>query len=405
MDRIRARMLLSHALAAVGMSLPWPALLSSTWSVTADEALLGTVGMARMLPYVVCSWWVASLADRWGRRRVVGWTLTARLVLLAVASGALAWDAMAGLPWAVACCTLAVAAGTPAYPALVASMPTAGPGQARRASDLLVTIEVASFVVGPAIGGLLLGRLSAAHTALLAMSMTALAAVCLSGVSLPGPVVAGSSPVGSVARLLRASARVRGAIAAVCMVNFVGSAMVVALVVMAPQRWGGDGAYGMTTAAFGFGALGAPLLWWLGRSPVRRVHAGMTGFAVALVALVPIGALAGAVAVLSCAGALAVHVEAAATEVLQREVPDEVRAGVMGATDALMVCAALVGAGVGPLLLARAEPVGLLLGLALVTVVSGFVALPVVRESLAPAELDAESPRVSGTGRRAPVGA
>ena len=46
----------SHAVAAVGMSLPWPLLVLLVWERAGDGWVLGVAGAARMLPYVALSW-------------------------------------------------------------------------------------------------------------------------------------------------------------------------------------------------------------------------------------------------------------------------------------------------------------------------------------------------------------
>ena len=404
-----ARIVTSHALAATGMSLPWPFLLAQTWTATGDEALLGATGAARMVPYVLFSWWVARLADRHGRGRVVALSLWVRLALLTGAAAALAGSG--GQPMvltvAVGLCALTVAAGTPAYPALVAALPSVAPPAdltlRQRATSLLVTVEVASFVVGPAVGGLLLGHLPGWTILLLGVGLTGAARRVLGRVHLDGPAAGGSpgladaalptyaalgdpSPqTSSIPRLVLRTMRVRGAIAAICVVNLVASGLLVALVPLAQGRWGTatDG-YGLATAGFGFGALAGPALWWLGRTPVRRVHLGMVAFATTLVALVGPTGLAPTIVVLVIAGAVAVHVEAAATEVLQDAVPEHVRAGVLGTTDALMVAAAMIGSFVGPIALGLLGAGRLLVALAAFTIVAGLVALPVVRDGLDP---------------------
>ena len=147
------RLLGSHALAAIALSLPWPWLLVLVWDETHSPGLLGLAAASRMLPYVVCSWWAARVGDRYRRDRVVRATIVARLVLLGAVPVAVAFDQVAV---AVVLAALAVAVATPAYPALAAAMPDAAGDDSDRATELLVTIEVASFVVGPAFGGLLL---------------------------------------------------------------------------------------------------------------------------------------------------------------------------------------------------------------------------------------------------------
>lgn len=384
----RFRIVVAHACAAVGMSLPWPLLLDLVWERTNDGFVLGATGAARMLPYVLFSWWVAGLADRFGRGRVVGLTLWSRTALLVGAGWCLVGTpSTAGLAGAVLLATAAVACGTPAYPALVAALPAAGAGTGRRATGLLVTVEVSSFVVGPALGGLALGRLSPTTVLLAGAALTLVARAVMMGVRLPEVAgadgdgvdgVDGNEPVKvKVLPLLRRSLSVRGAIAAICVMNLVDAALLVALVPIADARWGSPSAYGEATAAFGFGALAAPLLFWLGRSATRQVHWGMALVAAALTTLVPLTAMTSVLVVLALTGAASVHVEAAATELLQAHVPDRVRAHVLGVTDALMVGAAMIGSFVGPVLVEAIGGSGSLVVLAGFTVVAGIVVLPV----------------------------
>src|SRR3954452_24147009 len=153
MDARIARLLLSHALASTAMSVPWPWLLVLVWDDTQDPTLLGMAAAARLAPYVACSWWVARIGDRLRRDPGVRATIGARLVLFVLVAVALAaHQPLAGVLLA----TAAITAATPAYPALAASVPAAAGRHAGRVTELLVTIEVAGVMVGPAVGGLLL---------------------------------------------------------------------------------------------------------------------------------------------------------------------------------------------------------------------------------------------------------
>ena len=184
------RLLAGHALAAVAMSLPWPLLLLLVWersgSGTGGDLLLGLTGAARMLPYVALSWATGRLADRFRRDRILRATLAARAVLLGVVAVAVARDL---LTVAVLAASAAVAAGTPAYPPLAAAMPRAAGAARRRATDLLVTVEVAAFVVGPALGGLLLASRTRPALPLVAVLGTLAALLLVRGVLLQGVYV------------------------------------------------------------------------------------------------------------------------------------------------------------------------------------------------------------------------
>lgn len=377
------RLLVSHALAAVGMSLPWPLFLVLVWDRAGNgphgDLLIGLTGAARMLPYVALSWAAGVLADRFRRDRLVRATLLARLVLLAVGAVALAQDR---LLMAVVATALAVACGTPAYPALAAALPGVAGDERRRATGLLVTIEVASFVVGPALGGLLLAGAARVWVPALAVLATALALVPMTGVRLPAPTPApGPGPVtrprerpasrSPLAALTAAPAAVR-AVAVAGLINAVGAAVALALLPVAEEVWSGGGAgYGLAAAMFGFGALAAPALWWLGGSAGGRARLGLGLLGVSLLGVPLAPGVAWAVLPLVVAGAATVHVEGAVTETIQDAVPDGQRASVLGLTDSVMVGAALLASLLAPWLssaLGARELLALLAGLCVVAV-------------------------------------
>jgi MFS family permease len=363
LDAATRRVLVSHALASVGMSVPWPLLLvlvaERTHGHPGSALLLGLAGSARMLPYVLLSWAAGRLADAGRRAVVVRLTLLARLVTLLVAGVALL---VGELTVAVVACALTVAVATPAYPALAAAMPGLAGERNARATQLLVTVEVASFVVGPALGGQLLHPALRGWVLPLSIALVALAGVVFGGTSLPrqypGRLVAQPArPFATLAGLRR----VRTAVGLVAAVNLVIGFLAVALIPVAEELWsGGPASYGLAIGVLGFGALAGPLL---GRSgaPARRVRWGMLLLGAPLLLVAGSPALVVALAPLALIGAAAVQVEAASTGILQDAVPDSLRATALGLADTAMVAAALLGALVGPLLLGVVGPQWLLL--------------------------------------------
>ena len=358
------RVLVGHGTAALAMSLPWPLLLvlvhDRTGTSPSGDLLLGLTGAARMLPYVALSWVTGTLADRFRRDRLLRVTLVARAVLLAGTAVAVVQDR---LLLAVLAATAAVAAGTPAYPALAAAMPTFAGSARRRATEVLVTVEVASFVVGPAVGGLLLVPATRPFMPATAAVLTLVALALVHGIALPAPST--SSPSSSARTLLRTARRSSGvprAIGTVALLNGVLAAVGLTLLPLATVTWGASG-FGLATGVLGFGALAAPLLWWCGRTSERRVRDGLLLLTGALV-LVPVSPhLLLALPGLALVGAAAVHVEAAVTETIQDAVPDAQRAGTLGLTDSAMVGAALLGSLAAPFLVTAlgARPLLLLL--------------------------------------------
>jgi MFS family permease len=265
------RTIASHALAAVGMSLPWPLLVLLVWEQAGDGWVLGLAGAARMLPYVALSWAAGRLADRFTRDRIVRLTLVLRTLSLLAMAAAL----VAGQTWlALGAATFAVAVATPAYPALAAAMPGLAGRHTERATSLLVTCEVASFVVGPALGGLLLTPTTRDVVPWAAVLCVVAAWLLFRGVRLPAPVaVVVTTGATGVLAALRTSAVLRGAIAAVAVVNAVAASVALALLPLADSwdRAGGGAPMGRRS---GSPPVRSASALWAGRCWVASAAAG-----------------------------------------------------------------------------------------------------------------------------------
>ncbi len=348
------RQLASFAAASLALSLPWPLLLVLAWDRYGDgphgPLAVGLTAAARMLPYVLLSWLVGSLGDRIRRDRLLAATLGLRLAFLCLLAVALLYQA---LVLAVVAASLAVACGTPAYPAVAASIPGLAGTAKRRATEALVTIEVAAWVVGPALGGLLLMPATRPFIAPIAVALTLLALVVAWRVPLPGPNTDRRTreAVSGMIRVVLSAPKVLVALAVGGLLNIVASATAVALLPLSHEVWHqGDAGFGVATAWFGFGALAAPLLWWVHGSARSRQRWGLVvlGVTVGCAALSPLPMLT--LPVLGLAGAVAVLAESAVTESLQDGVADEHRSGALGLGDAVMVSCAMAGSLVAPLL-------------------------------------------------------
>ncbi|HCB06856.1 MAG TPA: hypothetical protein DEQ43_21875 [Nocardioides bacterium] len=372
------RLLTAYACGALATGLPWPLLLALAWDQYADSPhgalIVGLVGAARMAPYVLLSWAVGSVGDHVRRDRLVRVTMAARLVFLALAALALATDRI-GL--AVAASALAVTVATPTYPAIGAALPRlAGPDRAR-ATELLVTIEVSSWVVGPALGGLLLVEPLRSWTLVVAAALAGLGLLLCAGLRIPGPVERAPD---AVAGMLRHVRRCRPALAALALAGLLNLVLTTAGVLLLPfsaEVWHRGGvAFGLATACLGFGALGAPLL---ARLVTLTAWRGLVVIALA-VALVALTSLPWpALVLLAVTGATGVVVESLVTGTLQEAVPDRYRAGALGLGDTIMVSACLVGSLVAP---ALARYAGARVALLLVALAA---ALPVIIVRLHPA--------------------
>ena len=357
LDATTRRVLVSHALSALALSLPWPLLLVMVAEQTDEPLLLGLAGAARMLPFVLCSWATARLADRFRRDLIVRLSLLVRGLALVVTAVALT----TGHVWtAVLATTLAIALATPAYPATVAAMPGIARDRYRSATDLLVTIEVGSFVVGTAFGGLMLHPGTRDLTPWAPVVMTLLAALLILPVSMPAPTRHPNAVRPSATAALRRSPAARKAVTVMAAVNLVDAMAALALLPIALESWSaGATGYGVAMGVLGFAALAAPLFRRLGPTPARAMRRGMFVHALALILVAPAPSLAWALVPIALVGAVSVSVESGATGVLQDEVPDEVRATVLGLTDSIIISAALVGTLVAPLLVAVAGGPGI----------------------------------------------
>jgi predicted MFS family arabinose efflux permease len=300
-----------------------------------------------MLPYVVLSWFAGLVADRVRRDLVVRAGLWLRLALAVAAALAVA----GGRTWvAVALCTAAVAVSLPAYPAVVAGLPSVAGVHSGVAVEVLVTIEVGSFVVGGAFGGLMLQPATRPWLPLAPVALTLLALVLFRRVVLAGPRSSSSAGLRRAYRTLLGSASARGAVAVMASINLVGAFVALALLPLATDSWdAGPEGYGLATAVLGFAALGAPLGRIVGGRTARQsLHRIMPLLAMSVLLLIPATSVAQAVPALAVLGALSVGAEARATRILTRSVPDAVRATVLGINDAAIVAAAMIGTLVAP---------------------------------------------------------
>jgi MFS family permease len=343
------RLLAAYACAALATGLPWPLLLVLVWDQYGDgphgALAVGLAGAARMAPYVLFSWAVGSLGDHVRRDRLVRATMALRLACLVAAAVAVADDRVA---LAVVATALAVTCGTPAYPAIAASVPAlAGPDRAR-ATEALVTLEVSAWVVGPALGGLLLVEPLRPWTLVGAVVLAAAGLVLFAGITMPGPAEKAPDALAGMFREVLHCPRALAALGYAGLLNLVGTVAAIVLLPLSAEGWhAGDAAFGLATACLGFGALGAPLLSRIVTVTVPRGLLVITA-TIVLVAATPLPWPA--LPLLALAGATGVVVESLQTGTLQDAVPDRYRAGALGLADTVMVAACLAGTLVAPAL-------------------------------------------------------
>ncbi|MGZ4708659.1 MAG: MFS transporter, partial [Acidimicrobiales bacterium] len=181
-------LLAGHAASSVGQTLGAVAVAGVLYARTGQIAWVTAAAAARLVPYVLASAAAGVLADRRDRRQVLVWSCVARAVLVAGLTGGVVAAAppalLVGLVFA------ATLAGTPCYPALAAAIPTVVPtDDLAPANGLLTTIETGGFMVGPAVGGVVL----AVGSPGLALGLDALAFVVALVLFLPVGVLPATS--------------------------------------------------------------------------------------------------------------------------------------------------------------------------------------------------------------------
>jgi len=176
------------------------------YQLTHDAFALGLVGLAEVIPYFCCALLAGYVVDHYSRRifgvlasLVLGCNA---LVLLAVASGWVADHALAWIYAAIAAGGVSRAFIGPSYNALFAlAMPRE---HFARAAGLGSSVFQAALVLGPALGGILVGWTSLTVAYLVAAILSASAAVSLYTLRIAEPPAAQSLPVlSSITQSLR----------------------------------------------------------------------------------------------------------------------------------------------------------------------------------------------------------
>jgi MFS family permease len=350
--------LVSHAVSGSGQTLGTVAVSVVLFDRTGSAGWVAAGATARLLPYVLLSATAGVVAGRLDRRRVLIGASVARALLTAGLAAAVATGA--GPAVLVALSFFAAAAGTPCYPAMAASLGEVTPAEhLTAASAMLSTVETGAFIVGPALGGLLLAIGPPATALWVNAGLFVVAIALFPPVPLP-PIEAGEQP-GGVARVSRAVRAVTGNADAaiplllVLVINFAYGAATVLLVPIATRLLGlGKEGYGLLNAALGGGAFAGLLVSGklaLRRDPFRIVVAGVvaTAGSFALLAAAPPAVVAAGLMVVAGSGSIVVEV--IALTLLQRSVPVSLVAEVAGMFDTVVVSAVLLGSVAGPLLL------------------------------------------------------
>jgi MFS family permease len=413
-NRALSRLLLGEFISSVGDWLYLVALLIIVYDRTQDAVLLGVVGAARILPYLVLSVPAGIVADRFDRRLVLLSTDLARAVVM-VALAVVVY-ANGPIEVIVALTILATCFSSFFGPAIGAYMPSLVHDEADLgpANTTYATLENAAYIIGPALAAIIIGisnqiftegdRGLAVAFLLNAISFVVVAAVLWrlppsrakpgqkgalgaeAATAEPAPTegVAHGAPSGPEAPAQGVKG-LRGVLVPLTALVVTDSAAsivfgglsVLSVVIAFDVLRSGEEATGALNAAAGVGGVIGALI--SGALVLRRrlappllLGAGVLGVSVAV--LGQSGSLV--LAMLAMAGATigALLMSIVATTMFQRIVPDEVRGRAVGVIETVSILCFAIGSlalpalvetnGIGPVLLGSG------IGLAVIAVVS-----------------------------------
>ncbi len=372
-----------------------------------DPVLLGIVGAARILPYVILSVPAGIIVDRFDRRMVLLVTDVARGLIMVVMTVVVAIDgpvlAVVALAILATCFSCFFRPAIGAYlPSLVRDERELGP-----ANSLFATLGELSFIVGPAIAGLII----AASDLTLAFAINAVTfgviAIVLftlppglpgkpSGGVDPGAELeaealgaeAGPSPAeaGVRARLLVIRRPLIGMLTLDTVAGFMfGGLSVITVLIAVDQLNAGEAGTGYLNAAVGVGGvLGA-----IGSGAIlaRRnlAPAMLTGALALTIGFVVLGFSTQMVPALIAMGIIAAGslvADIVSTTVFQRIVEDDLRGRVLGGMQTLQTGTYAAGALLLPVLFSVLGPQVVLPIGGVVILVAGLVALALLRPYL-----------------------
>jgi hypothetical protein len=338
----------------------WLALLVYAYRAGGAEAA-SAIALIQLVPGIVLSPALASIADRWRPARV----LVCAYLALAAAAGAVALvvalDGPAALVFALApLVNLAICVPRPAQATMLPGI-VESPEELAAANGAQGWIESVTMIGAPLLVAVLLAAdgpaLAIATMAVLALA----AALCTLPVTGPDAFAAGERGSGVTGRVTASIRVVRSSRAVVPLLLVMAAqyAIVGALdllfVVLAIKVLGmGSAGAGYLTAAFGAGGLAATIVTAALVGRRRLAPALLTGAALASLALMALAALppvAGAFLLVAAAGLGRTVLDVTGRTLLQRAAPPTVLAGVFGILESLLNAGLAVGSLLVPVLI------------------------------------------------------
>ena len=362
-----ARLLFGEFVSSIGDWLYLVALLVLIWQESGDPIVLGLVGAARIVPYIILSIPAGIVADRFDRRLVLISTDLARGVIMVLIAAAVAFNMSIWIVVALAilatCFSAFFSPAIGSYlPSLVRDESELGP-----ANSAWSSLDNLAFFIGPAFAALLLsiGNLPLAFL-LNAMTFGVVALVLLrlpsarpKATAAANGIVDGGEKTADKPNDLRGTLRpILRPLLGLSVLNiadgFVFGGLGVITVVLAVDVFGvGEAGTGLLNSAVGVGGIVGAIA--AGALVLRRrlgppLLVGAFGMAVGIASLGVVGDFALALVVMALAAAGALLLEITATTLMQRIVPDNVRGRTIGLLETVTVTAYAIGAFAIPVL-------------------------------------------------------
>jgi MFS family permease len=412
-----ARLLIGEFVSSIGDWLYLVALVVLVYEETQDPIMLGIVGAARMLPYIVLSIPAGIITDRFDRRYVLLVSDLARGACMLVLAVLVASHGPLWLITVVA--MLAASFSTFFYPAIGALIPSLvrderefGP-----ANSAWATLDNFAWIVGPGIAGLLLATgdlvlafvLNAVTFLVIAVVLWSLPASKATAVPEPDPAAADADAGDGASRGrfsdLAAAGIKLGAVGGVTLVSsvtwFVFGGVGILIVVIATDVFnGGDAATGYLNGAIGIGGTSGALLpgaLVLGPRLGRPLLFGALAFGGATLLLGLASSLAAAFVAIAIVSIGNLVTDVTGTTIFQRAVPDQYRGRFGGLMMTGQVVAETAGTRVVPILITLFGfgPTFAVLGAGVVMATAVAVRLIGAAADLAPSPYDADLKRIA----------
>jgi len=395
-NRNLVRLLAGEFISSIGDWLYLVALLIVVYQESSDPVLLGIVGAARVLPYVFLSIPAGIVADRFDRRLILMSTDIARGVIML----GLAWLVAVDGPLLAVVALAIVATCFSSFfgPAIGSYLPTLvkDESQLGPANSAWSSLDNLAFIIGPAVGGILIAASGLTLAFLLNAVSFAICAAILVGLPSIKPEqeatqtgedasaeAADAADAVSARRILRTIARPLGGLIVIDVVGaFVFGGLGILTVVLATDVLGASEAgTGYLNAAIGVGgvvgAIGAGALV-LRPSLGPALLIGSLGLGLGVLVLGAVNAFAVALIAMAVTAAADLVLEVVETTLFQRIVPDAARGRILGVTGTTTTLAYSAGSLVLPIAAGMFGIPAVLLAGGVAVVAAGLIAVIVI---------------------------